>query len=383
MANKVADVEHVAGVENGASRALLARLPRLGVSPAPVRDVTAQVVAAETAAAPSAEDDVRAYALLGAAAVATGPITAMAELGANLLTANYADDSLSLLARRGPRRAARVEEVFEPFAIAIAGDRAYVSSVEPVYDTVSVLQRGEITARIPVAGSLRDLAVSPDGRRVFALQATDRGILLGVIDAQTHEISNVELVAGPHNVPAALAVSPDGEFVYVAAVDHVSGVVMKVREGRVVGAAPIPSMVRDIAVTPDGGLIVAVSDDDDFGGVVDFVSTDTLQTVGSVELGAAAVQVAISADGERTYVVSGDHVTVVCTATQRIIDRVDVGVDLTSVLESRDGAQLYVADATGRVTTYQVNVTSNEALAQIFDAAVVDVPMRELEPAAV
>lgn len=89
----------------------------------------------------------------------------------------------------------------------------------------------------------------------------------------------------------------------------------------------------------------------------------------------------LSADGERAYVVSGDHVTVICTATRHIIDRIDAGVELSAALESSDGVHLFVSDNSGRVTTYEVNVTTNQAIAQIFDAAVIDVPMRELQAA--
>ncbi|MCV7321395.1 beta-propeller fold lactonase family protein [Mycolicibacterium confluentis] len=379
MANKVAPVDRVAGDDAEAARALPVLSPRLDRRPVSATSRAVEAVIAADAAV--ASDDVRAFAPVSAATIASGPITAMAELGGNLLTANYADDTLSLVARRGPRRAATVADVYEPFAIAVAGQRAYVTSVEPAYDTITVLERGEVFARIPVAGALRDVAVSPDGRRVYALQAADSAVLLGVIDAETHEVSDVELVVGPHTVPTALAVNPTNGLVYVAAVDHTSGVVMAVKDGRVAGAAPIPSMVRDIAVSRDGAVLVAVSDDDEFGGVIDFLDAKTLQITGTIELDGAAAQVSLSADGERAYVVSGDHVTVICTATRHIIDRIDAGVELSAALESSDGVHLFVSDNSGRVTTYEVNVTTNQAIAQIFDAAVIDVPMRELQAA--
>ena len=151
MANKVAPVDRVAGVDAEAARALPVLSPRLDRRPVSATSRAVEAVSAADAAVASgaavAADDVRAFAPVSAATIASGPITAMAELGGNLLTANYADDTLSLVARRGPRRAATVTDVYEPFAIAVAGQRAYVTSVEPAYDTVTVLERGEVVAR--------------------------------------------------------------------------------------------------------------------------------------------------------------------------------------------------------------------------------------------
>ncbi|CAJ1497712.1 YncE family protein [[Mycobacterium] burgundiense] len=318
-----------------------------------------------------------------AVTVTRGAITALAELDGCLLTANYGADTVSVRAAQTLGQVTAVDDIYEPTAIVTAGRRAYVASVEPAYDTVTVLERAAVVARIPVRGTVRDLAVSPDARRVYALQADDAAMSLGVIDTETHDVRTVDLTVGPHTVPTALDVAPTGNVVYVAAVDDATGVVLAVRDGRVIGAGPIPSMVRDIVVSRDGRTIFAVSDDDEFGGVVDLLDAETLQITGTIELGAPVGQVSVSADGERAYIVNGSCITVLCTATRRLIDRIETGVDPVTAVESLDGSLLFVADNEGRVASLTVNVTTNKALAQILDADVIDLPMHELEAAAV
>ncbi len=364
--NRVANVEQVTSAVGGV--ALANRAP---ANVAPVA-LTAALV-----------QDAPSFAPARAATVTVGPITALAELDGCLLTADYAADTVSVRAAHTLGHVTSVGDIYEPSAIAIAGRRAYVASVEPAYDTVTVLERAAVIARIPVHGNIRGIAAGRDGRRVYALQSSETAMSLGVIDTDTHDVSTVELVAGPHTVPTAVAVSPTSDVVYVAAVDDSSGVVLAVQGGRVLRVEPIPSMVRDIAVSRDGATLFAISDDDEFGGVIDLLDATTLQITGTIEIGAAVGQVSVSADGERVYVVSGSHITVLCTSTRRIVDRIVTGTDPVAAVESRDGSLLFVTDYDGRVASLAVTKAGKDALAEIFDADVIDVPMHELEAAAV
>lgn len=311
--------------------------------------------------------------------VTRGPIAALAEVDGLVLTANYAADSVSLLAPHTLHPVREVAEVYEPFAIAISGQRAYISSVEPAYDTIAVLERGAVTARIPVADAIRDLAVSPDGRSVYAAVAADSGAALAVLNTETYELNTISLAAGELSMPTAVAVAPNG-VVYVGVVHDNGGLLIAVDRGRIRGALPIPSMIRDLAVTRDGAAIFVASDDDDFGGIVDVIGAASLQIARTIELGAVATGISMSTDGERAYVLNGDRVTVLCTATLQIADHIDVGTTPATATESADG-RLLIADNDGRVSAFPVNWTSNRALAQILDADVIAAQMRELESA--
>ncbi len=364
--NRVANVEQVTNAVGGVS---LGNRAPAHIAP----------VAATTSLVQNAPNFVPSRAVT----VTHGPVVALAELDGCLLTADYAADTVSVRAAHTLGHVTTVGDVYEPSAIATAGRRAYVASVEPAYDTVTVLERAEVIARIPVHGNVRDIAAGRDGRRVYALQSTDTAMSLGVIDTETHDLATVELVAGPHTVPTALAVSPSSDMVYVAAVDDASGVVLAVQDGRVLRVEPIPSMIRDIAVSRDGKTLFAISDDDEFGGVVDLLDAATLQITGTIEIGAPVAHVSASADGERVYIVSGSHITVLSTVTRRIVDRIETGTDPATAVESRDGSLLFVTDYEGRVASFAVAQAGNEAFAQILDADVLDVPMPELEAAAV
>jgi DNA-binding beta-propeller fold protein YncE len=72
---------------------------------------------------------------------------------------------------------------------------------------------GVIVGRAPVVDTalLRDLVISPDGRRLYVLSSAD---LVSVVDLTTTEPVGAPIAVGPSS--CCLAVSPDGSRVYVS-----------------------------------------------------------------------------------------------------------------------------------------------------------------------
>lgn len=378
MANNVANVGKVTGAIGGVALAgRLGMLLRTGwmtgrratdaaLSPSAVTSATAEL------GAPSMDGTLTTAA--ASALVARGPIVDIVEHQGVVMTANYADDAVAVLAPRTLHPVAEIAEIYEPSAIAVAGKRAYVSSVEPAYDTITVIEHGAVETRIPVDGSVRDLTVSPDGAYLYAVVIADEGPQMAVIDTRSCDlVAKVDLGVGALAVPVAVAAGPIGDIVYVAMVDDSSGLLLAVRGKDVLGALPVPSMIRDIAVTADA--VFVASDDEEFGGLVDVIDTATMQVARTIELGRPMSRITLSADGARAYVVNGERVSVLSTTERRVIEQIEVGSDPAAAVESADRTRVLVAGNDGRVTAFALDAALPELGAQVPDA-----PAWELQP---
>lgn len=394
MANSVANVDEVTDAMDRGALAERAAVPSASHWLPSMRDVSSRVRAqvqrtagGRHAVSALGADDAAVEPMLGFKvlrhrAVGTGPISDLAVAGGRVFTANYADDSVTVLDARTLALVENFCEVYEPQTMSTLGRRVFVSTVSPSYDTVTVIEGGRVASTIAVKGSVRSLAASPDGTHVYLARTHSQGADLAILDTAARRISTVELGAA---APVALAVSPDGTRVYVASVDHTGGLLAAVdaRGRRIVGAVAVPSAIRDIAVSPDGKTVYVVSDDTELGGAVDVVDARQLRITDTIELGESVSRVELSVDGERAYIVNGGRVTVLCTATHEIVDHIVTAAEPSAVRESEDGGTLFVGDYRGGLTVLAVAWTSNKLLAEMIGCDVIDVPMLELEPAGV
>jgi YVTN family beta-propeller protein len=99
-----------------------------------------------------------------------------------------------------------------------------------------------------------------------------------------------------------------------------------------------------------------------------------------VAAGALPIQMALSADGSRAYVVDYDQVAVLCTVTNDVLETITVGSRPTSLALSGQGDRLYVADVDGRITAFRV--TPPSPMYSPFEAAAFT-EARQLEPVGV
>src|ERR1700727_2269567 len=110
-------------------------------------------------------------------AVHNGPISAIAVSrdGNRLMVSNYGDNSVSAIDTDTFRVLETVDGVDEPFAIAMSGDQAYVSTVSAAYDSIHVIDTSAnaVVATSPLALSVSDLAVDSVGRHVYASRNAD------------------------------------------------------------------------------------------------------------------------------------------------------------------------------------------------------------------
>lgn len=327
--------------------------------------------------------------------VKNGPISAIGITpdGGQLLVTNYRDHSVSVINTDTCRVTATLAGIDEPFAIAMGGantDRAYVSTVSPSYDAITVIDTATNTVveSHPLALSLTDLAVSQDGKYVYASRNGARGADIAVLDTTTDRIEVVDIATAPGTVTECVRVSPDGSRLYVGVNGPSGGQVVVVgthsqpeapsrgRSGwrkkgtksaakgaknakketqpglHVLATIDIGAAIRDVALGPDGATVYVASCGADFGTVVDVIDTKTNKVTATRklgEIGGLVTQVSVSGNADRVYLVSEDRVTMLNADTQDVIGTFKTRQP-SCVVESPDGKYLYVADYDGRVT---------------------------------
>jgi YVTN family beta-propeller protein/VCBS repeat-containing protein len=270
-------------------------------------------------------------------------------------------------------------------AVSPDGARAYVSNL---FDgTVSVIDTATNTVidtdagvagvnAISVGGSAWDMALSPDGTRLYVTKQNNSTV--SVIDTTTYTLVDADPAAAGVNPisvggqPWGLAVSPDGTRVYVtsrttntvAVIDTATNTLIDTDPGTA-GVTPITvgGQPLDAAVSPDGTRLYVANWSDGTVSVIDTAAYGVIDTdpatagTTPITVGGQPAAVAVSPDGARVYVTNfNGTVAVVDTATNSLVDTnpgtagvnpITVGGQLQGVAVSPDGDRLYVTDIQG------------------------------------
>ncbi|ODQ91754.1 hypothetical protein BHQ17_16640 [Mycolicibacterium holsaticum] len=322
----------------------------------------------------------------GCVDVRRGPIGDIAVADGAIVVANYGDDSIAVLNAATLAVESIIAVPGEPVAVAVADDRAYVSTSSWTHDEVAVvdLTAKSVIATYDLAFSVTALTVSPDGKRVFAGRTGDGYADVAVIDVPAERMGTIEIATGAGIGIDAVEVDAAGKRLYVGTTDARGSalVVVNVETARVDRAVQIGAPIRDIAVA-DGAAYVLTSDRAR-GGVVHVIPMATGRITGTVQLGGAPTQLAMGADRTRAYVVDYDRVEVLCTLTHKVIDTITVGSRPSSVAVGAGGGRLHVADYTGAITVYKVATATPLMYADFVATDPIVIPdVPELEPAAV
>ncbi|WP_293357315.1 YncE family protein [Mycolicibacterium sp.] len=265
---------------------------------------------------------------------------------------------------------------FGSLAISPDGRRLYATQGSyqgvRVIDTTTNTPVGDI--EVPSSGS-SGLAVSPDGSRVYVTNPYDGTV--SVIDTATNTTVGDPIPVGV--LPGRVAISPDGRRLYVTnSAAHTPGVlgtvsVIDTATNTTVGdPIPVGVVPYGVAVSPDGGRVyVANNGEYELGGAtpvdgtVSVIDTATNTTVGDpIPVGIAPFGpygVAVSPDGGRVYVVGRDNtVSVIDTATNTTVGDPIVlgGYNSKAVAVSPGGSRVYVAtEGDGTVSVIDTGYT--------------------------
>jgi YVTN family beta-propeller protein len=202
----------------------------------------------------------------------------------------------------------------------------------------SDLARGELasmsfTSTVTVGLTPPHVVIAPSGTTAYATLQTGKG--LAVVDVPTNTLTTtIPLASDGFN----LAVAPDGLRVYVTTADGTLYVVDPATNG-IVTTLSVGEAANGLAFNPDGTVLYVSSRD---AGTVVAVDRETNAVTRTYPIGGAPQRLAAAQDGSVLYVANELHgldiVDVVSgIATQLSFGSAGYGLGLTP-----DGAQLYV-----------------------------------------
>lgn len=255
----------------------------------------------------------------------------------------------------------------DPFAVVVADDRAYVSVSTAGHDAVVTVDTitGAVLAEYPLAFSVTALAISPDGKRVFAARSGHERIDIAVIDTTAERVGTIDIATGAGVNLDALKVDSTGKRLYVATSDFRGSrlVVVNAETAQAQATVWIGAPIRDIAI--GDGIAYVLTSDLAHRGAVHTVDLAAATVVDAVEVGGAPTQLVLSPDATRAYLVDYDRVIVWCALTSQVQGSLDVHAQPAAVALRHDGGRLYIADYAGQVNVFDVAESLYSQLAAV------------------
>lgn len=173
--------------------------------------------------------------------------------------------------------------------------------------SVAAFPHLHLVTTLDVGKSARDLAFSPDGRAAYALDPAD------------HEVVFVDCQGGPTNPPE----------------DGIPKVTFRLRLG---------GTLADLALSPNGKTLVVSSASPD---LLSFISTETHQPLGTVEVGQSPGPLVILPDNSKVFVADTGEEKISATevASRKLLSHIEIGVRPTALLLKPDGGEIFILAA--------------------------------------
>jgi YVTN family beta-propeller protein len=230
------------------------------------------------------------------------------------------------------------QNLVNPTSSTSAG-RAYVvgrTGLVQVLDT----RHGTILSTADTTGRATGVAVSPDGERLYVVNGWSGSIAVvnphtGAIIDRMH--TQVQL--------SQAAMRPDGERLYITAAGSVA--VVEPQTFRLIAAIRVGGQPQGLAVTQDGRKLYVANAQD---GTISVVDTETASQTRTIAVGGLPQQVALSPDGAFLYV-SGMRlgkqttgtVSIIDTARGSVVGSIPVGKGAGPLAVTPDGSALYLS----------------------------------------
>jgi DNA-binding beta-propeller fold protein YncE len=327
-------------------------------------------------------------AVVDVAPLSRGPVGDIAVDSASgfVVTTNPADRSISVLDAESLGSVRVVAVGGEPGLVAVAEDRAYVTTSSLHDDAVTVVdtRAGAVIARYPLAFTATAMSISADGKRLYIGRTGDDTVDVAVLDTAAERFGTIGIGYRPGTSVDAVRLDAAGRRLYVATTGLAGSAMLTVDTdtSRVVRRLRLASPVRDLALGCDG-LAYVLRSDRRYGGSIDVVDLTANVVIDSVASGGAPTQLAVNADGTRAYVVDYDRVVVFDALTSEVVDEITGDGRPACVAVRDDGRRVYIADYAGAMTALAVPASTMPRRRPQFVTAdpVIRTDLRELSPA--
>ncbi len=248
------------------------------------------------------------------------------------------------------------------------GYRVYVSNESS--GDVSVIDplNSVVVATWPLGKRPRGIAVSPDGQLLYvalsgsplAPPGVDESKLppadktadgIGVVDTLSGAM--VKVIRGISD-PEQLAISPDGKLLYVASEDTGLAMVIDAVQGVVIASAPVGGEPEGVGVSPDGTAVFVTSET---AGTIARIDRTSNQVTGRVSVGLRPRDIAFSPVGSLAYV-PGEFdasLTIVDWRRMQVLHSVKVageGARPKGIVAAGDGRVYVTTGRGGAVVTF-------------------------------
>jgi YVTN family beta-propeller protein len=239
------------------------------------------------------------------------------------------------------------------------GKRIYVAAAGIgvlVMDAAIAVERGRVNLAIADQGrdNPQGIAVSPDGRLLLLSSGTaGGGVSVFSISGDVLTLAATHAM-DPGFAPLGVAFSPDGARAYVAAANTAAGAgtlrVFNPADGALLDNEAVGDLPTGVAVSPNGNLVFVSNKN---GSSVSVYNSASQSVVGTVTVGAQPTGIAYGPDGTRVYVASqgSNQVTVLDGTTGAVI-----GSPLAV-----PSAPLAIAINASGTTAYVSRLTANSA----------------------
>jgi YVTN family beta-propeller protein len=268
-------------------------------------------------------------------------------------------------------------EVNHGAAVAPDGSRFYITNESESTVDVADAKTLKVIKKIPLTNHPNNIAVSKDGKRVYAAIVAGAGAV-DVIDTTTlTRVKTIRTEGGIHNT----YVTPDGKFVVAGSIPGRKINVIDQKTEEIVWTTPTEEGVRPMAfeINPDGStkrIFVQLSGFNGFI-TVDFATHQVVDKIKLPELPAAervteglqgspAHGLATSPDGKMLCVLSkmNTRVYMYSLPDLKLLGETKVGHHPDWLTFTPDGKRVYVANA-GSNSVSVVDVTTRKEITQI------------------
>lgn len=231
-----------------------------------------------------------------------------------------------------------------PFDVAMSKDgrTLYACSADEagcvfVLDTATHTVRGKIDCR-----DAHDMLLAPDGSRLYVTMRAERAV--AVIDTSTNKVIDSIAMDG---VPFRLAAVSGGDRIYATVSDPSKVAVIDTDSATVIRTIAVGQVPFGLTVSPDDARVY-VTDSSSFDSALHVIKTSTDTVDGApIPVGQFPHAAAVTPDGGRIFVVNNQDgtVSVVDAGTRTVISTIRVGDFPKDLLMDREGKRVYVGNS--------------------------------------